>query len=132
MTADLDGHDHRTAVIIVAAGSGERLAAGVPKAFADVAGQPMLARAIATVPSGVQLVVVAPASHLDAAQALAPSATVVAGGATRQRSVAAGLRVLAPGIRTVLVHDAARALTPTDVFERVIVAVEADPAALHL
>ncbi|MEQ1737504.1 MAG: 2-C-methyl-D-erythritol 4-phosphate cytidylyltransferase, partial [Rhodoglobus sp.] len=124
MTPDLDALDHRTAVIIVAAGSGERLAAGVPKAFADVAGQPMLARAIATVPSGVQLVIVAPASHLDAARALAPSAAVVAGGATRQQSVAAGLGALEPGIRTVLVHDAARALTPTDVFERVIAAVE--------
>ncbi len=112
------------AVIVVAAGSGERLAAGVPKAFATVAGRPMLELALATLPTGVQLVIVAPASHLDAAQAMAPGACVVAGGATRQRSVAAGLAVLEPGIRTVLVHDAARALTPADVFERVIAAVE--------
>ena len=85
----------------------------------------MLARALETVPAHVQLVIVAPETHLDAARALAPTATAVAGGTTRQRSVAAGLGALEPGIRTVLVHDAARALAPTEVFERVIAAVEA-------
>jgi 2-C-methyl-D-erythritol 4-phosphate cytidylyltransferase/2-C-methyl-D-erythritol 2,4-cyclodiphosphate synthase len=48
---------------------------------------------------------------------------VVAGGDTRQASVAAGLAGVEPGIRTVLVHDAARAFTPAEVFERVIAAV---------
>lgn len=114
-----------TAVIIVAAGSGTRLGAGVPKAFVDVAGRALLAHALENVPAGVQLVIVAPASHLSEAESLAPDAAVVAGGDTRQASVAAGLGVVAPGIRTVLVHDAARAFTPTEVFERVIAAVEA-------
>ena len=114
-----------TAVIIVAAGSGTRLGAGVPKAFADVAGRSLLAHAIENVPPGVQLVIVAPASHLSDAESLAPDAVVVAGGDTRQASVAAGLGVVAAGIHTVLVHDAARAFTPTEVFDRVIAAVEA-------
>ena len=103
---------------------GSRLGAGVPKAFAWVAGQPMLARALTPIPEGVQLVIVAPASHLADALALAPAATVVVGGETRQASVAAGLGVLEPGIRTVLVHDAARAFAPAELFERVIAAVE--------
>lgn len=114
-----------TAVIVVAAGSGSRLGAGVPKAFAWVAGQPILARALVTVPSGVQLVIVAPASHLAEARALAAGATVVAGGDSRQASVAAGLAALEPGIHTVLVHDAARAFAPTELFERVIATVQA-------
>lgn len=122
---DLDTLDHRTAVIIVAAGSGTRLGASVPKAFADVAGRSLLAHAIDSVPPGVQLVIVAPASHLSDAESLAPDAVVVPGGDTRQASVAAGLGVVAAGIRTVLVHDAARAFTPTEVFDRVIAAVEA-------
>lgn len=122
---DLDTLDHRTAVIIVAAGSGTRLGAGVPKAFADVAGRSLLAHAIDSVPPEVQLVIVAPASHLSDAESLAPDAVVVPGGDTRQASVAAGLGVVAAGIRTVLVHDAARAFTPTEVFDRVIAAVEA-------
>ena len=114
----------RTAVIVVAAGSGTRLGAGVPKAFAEVAGRSLLAHALLAVPAGAQLVIVAPASHVAEAEALAPSAIVVAGGDTRQRSVAAGLARVAPGIRTVLIHDAARAFTPAAVFERVIAAVE--------
>ncbi len=114
----------RVAVIIVAAGSGTRLGAGVPKAFAAVAGRSLLAHALLAVPEDAQLVIVAPASHVAEAESLAPSASVVAGGDTRQRSVAAGLAVLEPGIHTVLVHDAARAFTPFEVFERVIEAVE--------
>ncbi len=90
----------------------------------DVAGRSLLAHAIDSVPPGVQLVIVAPASHLAEASAHAAHAVVVAGGESRQASVAAGLAVVAPGIRTVLVHDAARAFTPTQVFERVVAAVE--------
>jgi 2-C-methyl-D-erythritol 4-phosphate cytidylyltransferase/2-C-methyl-D-erythritol 2,4-cyclodiphosphate synthase len=46
--------------------------------------------------------------------------TVVAGGLSRQESVAAGLRAVWPDVERVLVHDAARALTPPEVFARVI------------
>ena len=114
---------HTVAVIIVAAGSGARLGAGMPKAFVDVAGTSVLAHAVPAVPSEAQLIIVAPASHLEHARAIAPSAVVVGGGATRQASVAAGLAELEPGIETVLVHDAARAFTPASVFARVIEAV---------
>ena len=115
-----------TALIIVAAGSGTRLDAGAPKAFVDVAGRPILAVALASLADAAEpfdIVIVAPQSHLDAARAIAPDATVVAGGATRQQSVAAGLAVLAPGIRTVLVHDAARALATGALVDRVVAAV---------
>jgi len=88
----------------------------------------MLERALTAVYAATrpaQVVVVVPKSHLDAAGRIAAGlATVVAGAATRQGSVAAGLAVLEPGIRTVLVHDAARALTPATLFDRVIDAVE--------
>ena len=53
----------------------------------------------------------------------AVSVTVVPGGAERTDSVAAGLRALDPAAGVVLVHDAARALTPREVFERVVEAV---------
>ena len=112
------------AVIVVAAGSGTRLGASEPKAFVDVAGRAMLEHAIAAVPTDAQLVIVAPATHVHTARGIAPTATVVTGALTRQGSVAAGLAALERGIRTVLVHDAARAFTPAEVFERVIDAVE--------
>jgi 2-C-methyl-D-erythritol 4-phosphate cytidylyltransferase/2-C-methyl-D-erythritol 2,4-cyclodiphosphate synthase len=115
------------AVIVVAAGSGTRLDAGAPKAFVDLRGEPILHRALRTVhdwDAAAQVIVVAPASHLDEARAIArEGATVVPGGVTRQDSVAAGLGVLEPSVRVVLVHDAARALTTAAQFERVASAV---------
>jgi 2-C-methyl-D-erythritol 4-phosphate cytidylyltransferase len=82
------------------------------------------------------VVVVAPPTHLEQARAIADAATrsdlvdVVAGGADRSASVAAGLRALSPGDDVVLVHDAARALAPPELFEAVIAAVEAGNPAV--
>jgi 2-C-methyl-D-erythritol 4-phosphate cytidylyltransferase/2-C-methyl-D-erythritol 2,4-cyclodiphosphate synthase len=120
-------------IVIVAAGSGARLGASEPKAFARLRGVTILERAIEGALGSVEpaeIVVVAPASHLEQAREiggrLAPRyVTAVAGGDTRQRSVAAGLAALGPHIRTVLVHDAARALTPSALFDRVARAVSA-------
>jgi 2-C-methyl-D-erythritol 4-phosphate cytidylyltransferase/2-C-methyl-D-erythritol 2,4-cyclodiphosphate synthase len=50
--------------------------------------------------------------------------SVATGAATRQASVAAGLAAVWPDVDIVLVHDAARALTPGSVFDRVVAAVE--------
>lgn len=122
------------AVIVVAAGNGTRLRAGMPKAFVHLSGWPMLAHTLTRVfgiAEPVQVIVVAPEEHLDDASHLleltsghseAPTAVVV-GGATRQESVERGLGALAPSVATVLVHDAARALTPSAQFDRVIAAV---------
>ncbi len=106
-----------TAVIVVAAGSGERLGAGVPKAFAEVHGVSLLEHALRGVREFVpgQIVVVVPAGYPIALDGV----TVVHGGATRQDSVAAGLAVLGADVETVLVHDAARAFTPVSQFELV-------------
>ena len=119
------------AVLVVAAGSGTRLGAGVPKAFVHVQSWTVLDHALVRIPRDAEVVVVAPASHLEPARnSLAVQTeisglrgTVVAGGATRQQSVAAGLAALGTDVDVVLVHDAARALTPTEVFERVADAV---------
>jgi 2-C-methyl-D-erythritol 4-phosphate cytidylyltransferase/2-C-methyl-D-erythritol 2,4-cyclodiphosphate synthase len=121
-------------IIVVAAGSGTRLGAAEPKAFAALRGVPILERALRGVFDSVepaQVVVVAPRSHLKAARTIADrvagaasgSVSVVVGGDTRQASVAAGLAALAPEVATVLVHDAARALTPPALIDRVVRAV---------
>ena len=115
-----------TAVIIVAAGAGSRLGAATPKAFVDVSGRSILEhslQAVYALEDEVQVIVVVPVSHR--AETHFDGVTVVAGGASRQQSVAAGLAVLDESIVTVLVHDAARCFTPTTQFERVIAAVEA-------
>lgn len=114
------------AAIVVAAGSGERLGADVPKAFVRVGGATLLEHSLARLaahPRVAQTVVAAPAGHLDAARALAPGARVVAGGATRQRSVAAALAEVGSDADLVLVHDAARAFVPAEVIDRVIEAL---------
>jgi 2-C-methyl-D-erythritol 4-phosphate cytidylyltransferase/2-C-methyl-D-erythritol 2,4-cyclodiphosphate synthase len=121
-------------IVVVAAGSGTRLGGSEPKAFVALRGVPILERALRGVFDSIepaQVVVVAPDSHLKAAQAIAArvagaassSITVVSGGATRQASVAAGLAALTAEVDTVLVHDAARALTPPVLFDRVARAV---------
>lgn len=129
------------AVIVVAAGSGTRLGLAEPKAFVSLGGRPMLAHALDGVfalREAVQLIVVAPDAELERARAIVAASagpavgytSVVVGGASRQLSVAAGLAAVAPGVAVVLVHDAARALTPSSQFEAVIAAVRARRAAV--
>lgn len=113
------------AVIVVAAGSGTRLGASQPKAFVDLAGSSILERCLSTLRGMplAQIIIVAPASHLDEARAAMPGTTVVVGGASRRESVAAGLAALDSAVTVVLVHDAARALTPAGQFDRVAASV---------
>ncbi|TFD03075.1 2-C-methyl-D-erythritol 2,4-cyclodiphosphate synthase [Cryobacterium sinapicolor] len=122
------------AVIVVAAGSGSRLGHAEPKAFVSLAGRTLLERALLSVfgmRDPVQVIVVAPDTHLADARRIASavggaaSVAVVAGGVTRQESVNRGLAMLHPAVRTVLVHDAARALTPAALCDAVVDAVRA-------
>lgn len=123
----------RVGVIVVAAGSGTRLGLDVPKAFVDIDRRSILCHALDGVAAArvAQVVVVAPRGREDEARGEAASTgaaldrivSVVTGGATRQASVAAGLAALRPEVDVVLVHDAARALTPPEVFARVIAAI---------
>ncbi|MDO9397504.1 MAG: 2-C-methyl-D-erythritol 4-phosphate cytidylyltransferase [Herbiconiux sp.] len=116
------------AVVVVAAGSGSRLGLGRPKAFVEVDGRSILSRSLDAVRAlaerePVQTVLVVPAELVPTLHE--EGATVVAGADTRQGSVAAGLAVLEHSVEIVLVHDAARAFTPVEVFERVIGSVRA-------
>jgi 2-C-methyl-D-erythritol 4-phosphate cytidylyltransferase/2-C-methyl-D-erythritol 2,4-cyclodiphosphate synthase len=131
----------RIAIVVVAAGSGARLGHPDPKAFVDLRGMAILERALRGVFDSVesaQVIVVAPEARLAAARTIADrvagaasaSVSVVAGGATRQASVAAGLAAVAPSVETVLVHDAARALTPAVLVDRVARAVRATGAGV--
>ncbi|MGL3200164.1 MULTISPECIES: 2-C-methyl-D-erythritol 4-phosphate cytidylyltransferase [Curtobacterium] len=124
------------AVVVVAAGSGTRLGIGTAKAFVPVAGSLMLARALEplfTLGPPTLVVVVAPADRLDECRQVVASVAgaavaytaVVPGGTDRHASVQAGLAALPDSVDAVLVHDAARCLTPAAQFERVFGAVAA-------
>ena len=115
----------RIAAILVAAGAGQRLGTDVPKAFCTVRGRTLLSYAHARFAGHTMIgsvIIVAPADRLEDAKALT-GADVVAGGATRQASVAAGLAALPPDVDAVLVHDVARAFVPAEVIDRVVAAL---------
>lgn len=122
-----------TALILVAAGSGERLAAGKPKALVEVAGETLIGHCLRTVRElhGIShVVVVAPPAQRDEVAAVLVNVTVVAGGSSRDESVRAGLRSLPRDTEHVLIHDAARPFTPTQVFASVMAALEAGAVAV--
>ncbi|WP_127476221.1 2-C-methyl-D-erythritol 4-phosphate cytidylyltransferase [Microbacterium sulfonylureivorans] len=130
----------RVGIIVVAAGSGTRLGAGAPKGFVGIDEHTILRHALERVFAGpyAQVVVVAPAGRegdalseaLDASGDRRDVVTIVVGGATRQESVQAGLSALWGDVEIVLVHDAARALTPPEVFERVVAAIDSGRAGV--
>lgn len=124
--------------VLTAAGSGSRLGCEVPKALVELSGRPLVwwaARGLRAGGVGT-IVVTAPAASLDefrAGIADIGGVEVVAGSdRSRQASVALGLAAL--GQRNegdvVLVHDAARPLTPAQVTARVIDAVHAGAGAV--
>ena len=131
--------DGAVVAVLTAAGAGTRLGAGGPKALVEVGGRSLLRRAAqGLADSGVvdHLVVTAPGEHVERfAAELAGLAgagvgiRVVAGSsASRQASVALGLKAAleaCPRAAVVLVHDAARALTPPETVRRVVAAVRA-------
>jgi 2-C-methyl-D-erythritol 4-phosphate cytidylyltransferase len=115
-----------TVAVVTAAGSGERLGAGVPKAFVELCGRSMLERAVdGLLASGVvhRIVVAAPADWVDEAKLmLGGRATVVAGGAERPDTVRRALAAVGDP-EFILVHDAARPLTPVEQIRRVVAAL---------
>src|SRR3954469_18185709 len=118
----------RIAVLIVAAGKGERAGTELPKQYERLGGKPMLRRTVEAF-AGYQVQLVIGAGQQDlAGQALAglDLPAPVTGGATRQESVRLGLEALAKDAPDfVLIHDAARPLVSRQVIADVVKALEA-------
>jgi 2-C-methyl-D-erythritol 4-phosphate cytidylyltransferase/2-C-methyl-D-erythritol 2,4-cyclodiphosphate synthase len=136
-----------TAALIVAAGQGRRAGAPTPKQYVALGGQTVLARTLGVFLGHPAvdhiLVAIAPADRALYEQATAAAAgarrpsdsskllPVVAGGATRQRSVLNGLRALKPQAPAlVLIHDGARPFATPDIIDRVLGALQHVPAAI--
>jgi 2-C-methyl-D-erythritol 4-phosphate cytidylyltransferase len=127
------------AAVVPAAGRGERLGPGQPKALRTLGGVPMLVHAVRALSRArmVDIVVVAvPPADLSGVTALlgmhdlAAEVSVVAGGAERHESVALALEALPADVTTVLVHDAARPLAPSELVDSVASAVLAGHRAV--
>jgi 2-C-methyl-D-erythritol 4-phosphate cytidylyltransferase len=105
--------------VIAAAGSGQRLGAGGPKAFVELAGRPLLEwsldafRAASTI---AEIVVAAPAG--EDARIAAEGVVAVEGGAHRSESVANALALCTEEF--VVVHDAARPLVTPGLIDAMV------------
>lgn len=116
------------AALIVAAGSGLRLGAAVPKALVPVGGRPMYEWSLAACLSAKRIdrvvIAVPPGGGADFGDV---EAELVDGGASRSESVAAGLEKVTSDL--VLVHDAARPLVTPALIDAAVEALERDPAS---
>jgi 2-C-methyl-D-erythritol 4-phosphate cytidylyltransferase len=129
----------RTVAIVVAGGTGARMGAGMPKALVPLAGRPLVSwclDALAQAERVDAMLVVGPRGHVSEMRAAlggeraSELLDLVAGGATRSRSVLAGLRALPAGVETVLVHDAARPLLQPALADAVVAAVAGADGAI--
>ncbi len=116
----------RVSVIVVAAGSGQRLGADVPKAFVQLGGVTLLARSlriVAEVASASEVVITVPAGMEDAAReevkrtGLTLPVKIIAGGAERQDSVRVALSFTSAESELVVIHDAARPFATPAMFQ---------------
>jgi 2-C-methyl-D-erythritol 4-phosphate cytidylyltransferase len=125
-------------VVVVAAGRGTRFGGETPKQYQPIGGVPMVLRAVrpfAAHPEVAQVALVLPAVDAEAPPAFlrgvaGAGLVVVAGGAERSDSVAAGLRALGPECTVVLVHDAARPFVGRAVIDAVIAHARAGEGAV--
>ncbi len=130
------------AVIVVAAGSGQRAGGGIPKQFRNLGGMPVLARTLnlfcafdfhSVIPvigadQFDDFENVLKFVRADVRKRIAPP---VLGGNSRQASVLNGLQALVHSSpRFVLIHDGARALTPSDLVQRVTEALQTNDSVV--
>jgi 2-C-methyl-D-erythritol 4-phosphate cytidylyltransferase len=114
--------------VIAAAGSGERLGAGGPKAFVELAGRPLLDWSLDAFSSAKSIAEVVVAVPPGQEGSVAERGVVaVAGGAHRSESVANALELC--GGEIVVVHDAARPLATPALIDAVVVRLASDQEA---
>ena len=122
----------KVALLIPAAGSGERFGAPIPKALVQLNGRTLIEHALLNLgPIASQIIVAAPAGYEEKfREILGDAVTVVTGGSTRTKSVKIALESIDSEIEYVLVHDAARPLASGELGKRVIDALAAGDVAV--
>ena len=122
----------KVALLIPAAGSGERFGAPIPKALVQLNGRTLIEHAVLNLgPIATQIIVAAPVGFEDDfRKILGDAVTVVTGGSTRTKSVKIALESISPETEYVLVHDAARPLASSELGQRVIDALAAGDVAV--
>jgi 2-C-methyl-D-erythritol 4-phosphate cytidylyltransferase len=115
--------------VLAAAGRGERLGSDRPKAFARLAGRPLLAESLERLDNSgwIDAIVIAappdweePSILVAEEIAATKVSSAVTGGESRSESVRLALEEVPAEAAVVLVHDAARPLLSDEVIERVL------------
>ena len=122
----------KVALLIPAAGSGERFGAPIPKALVQLNGRTLIEHAVLNLGSiASQIIVAAPAGLEDKfRELLGDAVTVVTGGLTRTKSVKLALEKVDSEIEYILVHDAARPLASSALGENIISALASGEVAV--
>jgi 2-C-methyl-D-erythritol 4-phosphate cytidylyltransferase / 2-C-methyl-D-erythritol 2,4-cyclodiphosphate synthase len=138
MSAEPKAMASKVAAVIVAAGRGHRAGGETPKQYRHIGGEPVIHAALSAFAGHPQVASVQPVIHAEDAAAFAAATAglgglraPVAGGASRQASVYAGLQALrgaAPDF--VLIHDAARPFVSAALISRAIAAAGEHGAAV--
>ncbi|HEY6046393.1 MAG TPA: 2-C-methyl-D-erythritol 4-phosphate cytidylyltransferase [Pyrinomonadaceae bacterium] len=131
----------RVSAIVLAAGEGRRLGGSVPKAFASIAGRPLVLRTlerIFSVPMIERATLVVGAAQLERCEALLKADPALRdrpwhlqmGGATRQQSAQRALEQAGSEDDLILIHDAARPFVSAELIIRCIEAAMRHDAAV--
>jgi 2-C-methyl-D-erythritol 4-phosphate cytidylyltransferase/2-C-methyl-D-erythritol 2,4-cyclodiphosphate synthase len=122
----------KVALLIPAAGSGERFGAPIPKALVQLNGRTLIEHAVLNLGAiASQIIVAAPAGFEDEfRELLGDAVTVVTGGATRTKSVKIALESVDSDVEYILVHDAARPLASAELAANIISALASGEVAV--
>ena len=122
----------KVALLIPAAGSGERFGAPIPKALVQLNGRTLIEHAVLNLGAiASQIIVAAPAGFEDKfRELLGDAVTVVTGGSTRTKSVKIALENVDSDVEYILVHDAARPLASAELAENIISALASGEVAV--
>ena len=128
----------RVGVIIVAGGSGKRMGGALPKQFALVGGEPILARTINAFHKALptsRMVVVLPAEHISfwknfSARFNVAKHSVVEGGKERFHSVRNGIESLSDAVDLIAVQDGVRPFATKEMILRIVECAAQNGAAI--
>ena len=130
---------YRTAAVILAAGSGKRMNAGVKKQYMEIAGRPVLSYSLKAFEESFidEIILVVSQDEIDQIKedyvnryGFHKVSQIVAGGKERYHSVACGLRAVCQNCDFVFIHDSARPMLTQEILERVYREVQKEYACV--
>jgi 2-C-methyl-D-erythritol 4-phosphate cytidylyltransferase len=116
-------NNKKIAVIIAAAGSGNRMGSGIPKQFMSLRGKTVLARSVEAFVQNEfvdELYLVINKDYEAMCRTEYQMCRIIVGGAERQDSVFAALKMIPEDVDLVLVHDGARPFVTGEIIDKAI------------